>query len=192
MTFQQFLNAFSDVVEAYGSNKFPHIVLERIHSKVDDFDAVRMRELCHLIIDNCEHAPRTAKVGELANLVRARHQTGLFDKFEPQASDCRLCEDLRTVRAISTDGTHETLMLCECTAKQPDPADWKFPAWSREWGRFYRAEKCPVEWFKPTVVLDTKGIMKLENTVEHKRQYWISKVRIAEQFWISARKEAQE
>lgn len=192
MTFAQFLDQFGSAMEAFGHNKFPQVVLERIHSKVDDLTPPQMKELCNLVIDLCEHTPRTAKIAELANMVRARSRDGLHAPVVEIKLLCHFCDDLRTVRAVSTDGTHETLMLCDCTESNKSAIDSNLQRWTRQWAPLYRREKCPVEWFKPKVFMkDENGNLKFEKTAEQAMSYWAAKIKIAEQFWINQRAEVE-
>lgn len=74
MTYQDFIKEFAPIMEVYGANHFPKMILERIHGKVRDLNRGQRSELYGLILDSCEFAPRVPKVIELANIVRARHR----------------------------------------------------------------------------------------------------------------------
>lgn len=102
---------------------------------------------------------------------------------EPVKEKCEFCFDLRTVRAIATDNTHETLMRCPCTKENHDDADWSLPTWTHEWAPLYSKEPCPVEWFKP-VIMDGK----VDMSIQARARYWREKVRIAEEFWLNEKK----
>jgi hypothetical protein len=186
MTFAQFLTQFDSVLEAF-PNKFPKVVLERINEKVQGLTPGQMRELCNLIIDTCEHAPRVAKVSELANLVKARNHQGLFHAQSEIRPDCAFCMDLQVIRAVSTDGTFETLMHCECSTE----SHHGLPIYARHWAPLFQKHKCPAEWFTPEVLARNEdGSMKLEN-VNRRRDYWRAKLDIAKQYWINAKKESE-
>lgn len=192
MTYAQFLDKFGSVIEAFGNAKFPQVVLERIHFRIQDLTPQELSHVCDSIIDNCEHAPKTSKVCEFANMARGHFRQGLKDPKLEIIDLCDFCHDLRTVRAISTDGSHETLMLCECTTTNPDVSDWKLQTWSRQWAPFYRKEKCPLNWFKPEILFkNPDGSIKLKQSFGQKQEYWTAKVKIAEQFWVQARRDAE-
>lgn len=184
MTEAQFLQQFNPVIEAF-PKKFPTIVLERIHAKCQDLTPTQMRELCHLIIDTCDHAPKAHKVWELANLIRGRAKQGIDQPVGEVRPNCAFCLDLAVIRAIATDGTHETLMRCEC-ANVVNRCPWKLPQWTRHWAPLYEKHRCPVDWFKP----DNLSVTKIENLNE-KMKYWRAKIRIAEEFWFHQKQEVE-
>lgn len=190
MTYAQFVGFFNPVIEAFESRNFSQGMLERMHTKVDDFTPLQMKELCNLIIDHCDRPPRVHKISEFAGVIRARARSGVTDPTIDIAEMCPQCRDLRALRVTALDGSHETLMLCECTITRPDRNDWNLPAWIPGFGALYRKEPCPISWFRPTVLINADGEMKLEETLEHKRVYWRAKIQIAEQFWISEREKA--
>lgn len=189
MTYAQFLTAFDPVLQAW-PNKFPQVVLERIHSKVEDMTPTQMRHLCHEIIDRCDHAPRTSKVWELANLIRARESAGYVQPPEVYRPKCAFCCDLGVIRAIATNGSGETLMRCECSDDR-DPANWALPRWTPQWSPLFSKEPCFVEWFKPLrIERDSKtGELKLESLHE-KARAWRARVTKAEAFWVKQKAEA--
>ncbi len=188
MTLAQFITGFDPVIRTFGANKFPMTVLERMHLKIGDFTPSLLHELCNLIIDSCEHAPKTSKFLEFSNIVRARHREGVREADPEIQLYCYFCSDLGVIRAFSTDGTHDTLMRCLCS-DDADKSNWKLPKLTKDWRPLYRPEPCPVSWFKPAILhTNPDGSIKLEETLNHKLEYWRAKVRIAEEFWMHLEK----
>jgi hypothetical protein len=184
MTLAQFITQFDSVLEAFGRNKFPMIVLERIHTKVGDLSPPQITELCNLLIDSCEHAPKTSKVCEFANIIRARYRNGINDKeIQEIPINCNACDDLGVIRAIATDQSHESLLRCSCA--EGFLSTWDIPQYSRDWAPLYRREKCPVSWFKPIrhegPIIKKSGVFVSD--VERKMEYWRAKITIATEFW---------
>lgn len=192
MTVAQFISQFDTVIEAFGgAKKFPMVVLERMHVKCQDLTPIEMKTMCELIIDSCDYAPKTVKVAEFANIARARHRTGTFEKRVDEKEFCSFCDDLGLIRAISTDESHETLMRCECS-NDKDRSNWKLPKWDRMWAPLYRKEQCLLSWFKPErLIRDPKTGDMLFESFEEKRRLWREKVRRAEKFWIEKRTESE-
>lgn len=107
--------------------------------------------------------------------------------YEP----CYFCQDLGVVRAVSTDGSHETLMRCECS-DDFDKSNWKLPKWTREWAPLYEKHRCPVSWFKPQKLeFSSDGVAKSESLTQ-KIDYWKAKVSIAEAFWVHQKMESEK
>ena len=191
MTYAQFVQAFQPVVEAFDAKKFPTVVLERIHTKCDGLTPLQMRDLCHEIIDRCEHAPKAHKVGEIANLIRARSKVGLNEKQIEIVSLCSFCDDLSVIVAKSTDNTHQTLMLCECVI-DGDPKSWDLPKWTREWAPLYSKQRCPSDWFNPKFIeLNEQGEMPLR-AINNLRDLWRARIKIAQAFWAEQKKASGE
>lgn len=112
---------------------------------------------------------------------RPKYWTGP-EKIEDKLR-CDGCDDLRAVRVISRDLSHETLMLCECTRLPDnyDKADWNIPAWDPALNAIYIKEKCPVEWFKPVAYNGSTG------DLQDKIQGWRQRVHDAEVWWWKTR-----
>lgn len=85
MTFSDFVREFASVVQFFGEEHFPKIVLERIHYKTKDLPRTQFLELRNLILDQCEFAPKVPKIVELSNIVRARNKPNGI----PEAEDLR-------------------------------------------------------------------------------------------------------
>lgn len=189
MTYAQFLTAFAPVLEAFESRRFPHVVLERIHTKVTDLTPTQMREMCNLIIDTVEHAPKASKVAEFANIIRSRHRVGIQDKAQEIPIICNACDDLGVIRAIATDQSHESLLRCSCW--EGSRSSWDMPQYTTSWAPLYRREKCPVSWFKPQrhegPIIKKGGLFVSD--VERKMEYWRAKISLAEQFWKQMKEE---
>lgn len=74
MTFSDFVREFAAVVQFFGEEHFPKVVLERIHHKTKDLSRSQFLELRNLIFDQCEFAPKVPKIIELSNIIRARNK----------------------------------------------------------------------------------------------------------------------
>lgn len=112
---------------------------------------------------------------------RPKYWTGP-EKIEIELK-CSFCDDLRTVRVISRDLSHETLMRCDCVnlKDNEDKADWNIPVWDPALNAIYIKEKCPVEWFKP-VAYNGKTADLNDKIIE-----WRGRVHEAEVWWWKTR-----
>lgn len=99
----------------------------------------------------------------------------VFQATSKPVGQCSICQDRRVVVAVAKDGTHETLMLCECTALKPDLSDWALAVYTHKWAPLYTRTTCPVEWFVPKP--------EVGETVGQKALSWREKIRLAETFW---------
>jgi hypothetical protein len=76
MTYSAFIVEFTPLIQYFGEQHFPRVVLEVMHSKTKDLSREQYRELVRLLIEKSEFAPKTPKVVELASVVRNRHREG--------------------------------------------------------------------------------------------------------------------
>lgn len=187
MTLAQFLTQFDPVLQAFpGGQKYPMIMLERIHARVQDFGPHQMKLLCELLIDNCEHAPKVAKVIEWAGVVRSK-TTDRFAMERPPEEfvRCGFCNDLGIIRIIDRSDKHETLMRCEC--RTGHASDRPIPMWNHKLNAIYMRSACPLEWFKPSINPQTGFIDK--DDLFRKKDYWSAKLKIAQGYWQSFEEE---
>lgn len=81
-------------------------------------------------------------------------------------------------------------MLCNCL--EGVNQRYALPRWEWKYGQLFKREVCPLEWFKPDmVVMAPSGHMKLRETIDHKIRYWRAKVNIAEGYWEQAKRESE-
>lgn len=76
-TYAQFIREFAPILQVFGKDPYPTVVLELMHSKVKDLDGNQCRALIKLILEMSTYAPKVPDVIECANIIRARHREGI-------------------------------------------------------------------------------------------------------------------
>ena len=77
ITYAAFIREFAPIMQVYGADHYPQVVLELMHAKTKDLDGIQCRELIRLVLETCRFAPKVPDVIECANIVRARHREGI-------------------------------------------------------------------------------------------------------------------
>lgn len=80
MTLQEFTKEFAPVIQVFGADAYPKLVIERMHYRTRDMTHDQIRELVCTIIDTCKFAPKVPDVVELSNIIRARHRQGIREE----------------------------------------------------------------------------------------------------------------
>lgn len=81
-TYPQFIREFAPIMQVYGKESYPSVVLELMHSKCKDLDGAQCREMIKLVLETCRFSPKVPDVIECANIVRARHREGIRGDFQ--------------------------------------------------------------------------------------------------------------
>ena len=145
------IQRFKDVLEVFGPEKFSQPFLELAHNRTKDLTSDEMRELCNLLIENCERAPSMPKIVGFAALVRAKKRAAIPHTYNSSEKfiACRECDDLGVVRT-----QHEKLgdLIMRCRNLRCKPSYyWTLPRWADEYEKTFKKSKCPIEWFKPEI-----------------------------------------
>jgi FMN phosphatase YigB (HAD superfamily) len=77
MTYEVFVFEFAPLIQIYGEQNYPPVVLERMHLKLRDLPLSQLRETRNLLLDTAKFAPKIPDVADAANIVRARHREGV-------------------------------------------------------------------------------------------------------------------
>lgn len=102
-------------------------------------------------------------------------------KYATEKSECLFCDDLGVVWVHALDGSYETLMQCDCIENPAGPDRWRLPQWDSGLGPILRKERCPLEWFKPTVFNGQS------EQIWDKAKNWRERVKKAEAWWEKER-----
>lgn len=142
-----FKERFKIAIDYWGDESFPEPYRERAEFKTRDLTWDEMRDLCHVLMDNCERPPSMVKLVAYISVIKGRRGQKQIAEQKGEI-ECQLCDDLGVVRVKSEE--RDFVMRCENLKCRPSYY-WELPRWSDLFDETFKKSKCPIEWFHPPV-----------------------------------------
>lgn len=178
MVTEVFLRKFRPVLEAWGSAKFPPAILERVERKTRDFTDAEMQDLCDRVLDNCDYVPTASKILEHAASVRSRNAKNKIEL--PWKPKCDFCFDLGIIQAKIESEKLTTLMRCSC--EDGKNHEIEIPQWLQGLNKKITRLRCDTDWFKPTNLKITNGLLSYDS-MDEKVETWMFRKKSAVDYW---------